>query len=136
MGKKDKGGAVAEKPATIVGVAALAKEFDMDPKKVRKAIRDLGHKAPPTNEEGFGPKAKYEWAEGSKELKEIRAGLQAVKDKPPAEPFGGRKKKSEDEALAKKEKKKSKPAAEAEEAEDADDDDDSEDDDDEDGDDE
>lgn len=64
MAKKDK----------VVTVKDLAEEFDLAPAVIRRALRAAGLKAPqvPDNEGKFGPRAKYEWAEGSKELKQVR----------------------------------------------------------------
>jgi hypothetical protein len=61
-----------------VTVSDLAEEFEMKPQKIRALIREAGFKAPPTDIEGFGPKAKYEWDEGSDELKAIKKAIEAT----------------------------------------------------------
>lgn len=62
------------KKDNIVTVKDLAEEFDLDPGVIRRVLRSAGLKAPqiPNNEGKFGPRAKYEWSEGSKELKQVR----------------------------------------------------------------
>lgn len=62
------------KKAKIVTVKDLAEEFGLDPGVIRRVLRAAGLRAPQvTNNEGkFGPRAKYEWPEGSKELKQVR----------------------------------------------------------------
>src|SRR3990167_6139629 len=55
-----------KKPVTIT-VKDLEDEFNLDGKKIRGIIRSLGFKAPATKTEGFGAKAKYEWASDSKD---------------------------------------------------------------------
>ncbi len=61
-----------------VTIAMLAEEYDMRPQKLRALIREAGFKAPATGVEGFGPKAKYEWDEGSDELKKVRKAIEAA----------------------------------------------------------
>jgi len=58
--------------AKVITIKELAEEFGAEAKDVRAFIRSLGMKAPATGQEGFGPKAKYEWAEDSKDLAKIR----------------------------------------------------------------
>jgi hypothetical protein len=66
-------------PAKIVTVADLAEEFGKPGQEIRLAIRSLGLRAPAVQSEGFGPRSKYSWAEGSAELKQIR---EAIKNAP------------------------------------------------------
>lgn len=62
------------KKAKMVTVKDLAEEFGLDPAVIRRVLRASGLRAPeiPDNEGKFGPRAKYEWPEGSKELKQVR----------------------------------------------------------------
>ena len=58
----------------IITVRELAEEFDLDSAVIRRVLRAVGLRAPqiPVNEGKFGPRAKYEWLEGSEELKQVR----------------------------------------------------------------
>lgn len=110
----------------LVTVNDLAEEYGVEGRKIRIIIRGLGMKAPAVEgQEGFGPRAKYEWAESSKDLKKIRKAIEEAKANAP------------DEKPSKKKGKKSKAQAEPEvdededEEEEEDDDDDDEDDEDE-----
>lgn len=60
--------------AKIITVKNLAEEFDLTPRVIRRVLREAGLRAPqiPDNEGKFGPRAKYEWEEGSEELKKVR----------------------------------------------------------------
>lgn len=62
------------KEVKVVTVKDLAEEFDLTPSVIRRTLRAAGLKAPqvPDSEGKFGPKAKYEWPEGSKELEQVR----------------------------------------------------------------
>lgn len=62
------------KKAKMVTVKDLAEEFGLDPAVIRRVLRAAGLRAPqiPDNEGKFGPRAKYEWPESSKELKQVR----------------------------------------------------------------
>lgn len=62
--------------AATVGVSDLEKEFGLRGRVIRQVLRKAGLKAPKTGIEGFGPEARYEWAEGSEELKRVRSILQ------------------------------------------------------------
>lgn len=62
----------------VVNIAQLAEEYGLRPQKLRALIREAGFKAPPTGEKGFGPKAKYEWAPDSPELKKVRKAIEAA----------------------------------------------------------
>jgi hypothetical protein len=75
MAKKEKAqvAAKAAEPAKMITVKELAEEFNLEPRQLRVFLRGQGLKAPEVDNGGkFGPKAKYEWAEGSPELKTIR----------------------------------------------------------------
>ena len=65
------------KEVKVVTVKDLAEEFDLTPSVIRRALRAAGLRAPqiPDNEGKFGPRAKYEWQEGSEDLKEVRGIL-------------------------------------------------------------
>ena len=62
------------KEVRIITVKDLAEEFDLASAVVRKVLRAEGLRAPqiPDNEGKFGPRAKYEWQEGSEELEKVR----------------------------------------------------------------
>lgn len=62
------------KEVKVVTVKDLAEEFDLTPSEIRKILRAAGLRAPqiPNNEGKFGPRAKYEWQEGSEELEQVR----------------------------------------------------------------
>lgn len=62
------------KEVRIITVKDLAEEFDLAPAVIRRVLRAAGLRAPqiPENEGKFGPRAKYEWEEGSEDLKEVR----------------------------------------------------------------
>ena len=62
--------------AATVGVSDLEKEFGLQGRVIRQVLRKAGLKAPKTGIEGFGPRARYEWAEGSKDLQQVRSILQ------------------------------------------------------------
>jgi len=65
----------------MVQIKDLAEEYNMPPKVIRSTLRKAGLRAPAVNDEEakkFGPKMKYEWKEGSKELKEVREILSAA----------------------------------------------------------
>lgn len=68
----------------MVGVKDLCDEFSIEAKDLRTLLRKQGFKAPeiPREKGQFGPKAKYEWAEGSADLKKIRAAIQEALDAP------------------------------------------------------
>ena len=63
------------KTATVVGITDLEKEFGLQGRTIRQVLRKAGLKAPETGVEGFGPRARYEWKEGSAELKQVRSIL-------------------------------------------------------------
>src|SRR5690606_18501387 len=62
--------------AATVRIPDLEKEFGLRGPVIRQVLRKAGLRAPETGVEGFGPRARYEWAEGSKELKQVRSILQ------------------------------------------------------------
>lgn len=106
----------------IIRVTDLAEEFGIPPNKVRMFVRSLGLKAPETNIEGFGPKTKYEWEEGSKELKLIREAWSQYQEEKEAR--GSVKTKEAAKKTKKKTtKKKPEPEPEPEEEDEEDEDD-------------
>lgn len=62
--------------AATVRVTDLEEEFGLRGRVIRQVLRKAGLKAPETGVEGFGPKARYEWMEGSKDLQQVRSILQ------------------------------------------------------------
>lgn len=66
------------KTSTVVGITDLEKEFGLQGRTIRQVLRRAGLKAPKTGIEGFGPRARYEWVEGSEELKQVRSILQEL----------------------------------------------------------
>ena len=62
------------KEVRVVTVKDLAEEFGLTSSAIRRALRAAGLSAPqlPDNEGKFGPRAKYEWQEGSEELEKVR----------------------------------------------------------------
>jgi len=62
------------KEVRIITVKDLAEEFDLTSVLVRRILRAAGLRAPqiPDSEGKFGPRAKYEWEEGSEELEKVR----------------------------------------------------------------
>src|SRR5690606_31796479 len=60
----------------VVGITDLEKEFGLQGRTIRQVLRRAGLKAPETGIEGFGPRARYGWTEGSEELKQVRSILQ------------------------------------------------------------
>lgn len=63
------------KTAKVVGITDLEKEFGLPGRTIRQVLRKAGLKAPETGIEGFGPRARYEWTEGSKEFEQVRSIL-------------------------------------------------------------
>jgi len=62
------------KETKMVTVTDLAAEFNCEAREIRVLLRANGMKAPAVEaQEGkFGPRAKYQWKEGSKELAEVK----------------------------------------------------------------
>ena len=67
---------IETKTETVVQVSDLEKEFGLQGRVIRRVLRKAGLKASKTGIEGFGPRARYEWTEGSEELKQVRSILQ------------------------------------------------------------
>lgn len=68
---KDKASVEAKANGGKVTVAVLAEQLEVDARVLRQFIRAQGFKAPEVKQEGFGPRAKYEWDADSKDLKQI-----------------------------------------------------------------
>ena len=78
--KKGKAAAAAAaagaEAAKTITVKDLAEEFGMEARVIRQILRSAGYRAPAIEgQTGFGPKAKYEWPEGSEEIEAIRKSL-------------------------------------------------------------
>ena len=111
---------------TTITVADLAEEYGMEGRKIRMLIRGSGRKAPAVEgQEGFGPRAKYEWKSNSKELKEVRKLITEAQKAEAAKPKATKKKTT-------KKGKKGKENEDTEDEEEDEDEDEEEDDDDED----
>lgn len=124
MAKKDK----ASKGGKIVTISDLAEEFGIEGRKVRIVIRGLGIRAPEVKDrEGFGPRAKYAFEEGTDQLKKVRAALKEAKENGADQPTKKRKPKAE---KGKKEESKDEDEDEDEDEEEGDDDEDEDEDDD------
>ena len=63
--------------AKVVTVKDLSTKFGIAAREVRILIRGLGFKAPTVTQDGFGPRAKYEWPTGNADLAKIEAALVA-----------------------------------------------------------
>ncbi|MFA7654393.1 MAG: hypothetical protein WCX97_05185 [Candidatus Magasanikbacteria bacterium] len=76
MAKKE----TAKKEAVkYIGVVELAEKFGIEGRKLRIMLRNLGLVAPRLEGvEGFGPRSKYTWVDGSKELNELIKKLTPV----------------------------------------------------------
>jgi hypothetical protein len=65
----------------IIKIADLSEEYGIEAKDIRIALRANGMKAPAVEraegDKAFGPRARYEWAENSEELKKVRAIIEA-----------------------------------------------------------
>lgn len=89
MAKKVAEKAVKAVAGAMVTIKDLCAEFEIEAKDLRALLRANGFKAPEIAREPgvFGPKAKYEWAEGSPEIKKIRALIEStVEADPVADP--------------------------------------------------
>lgn len=78
--KTDKATVEATNNGGKITVAALAQKFEVEARVLRQFIRAQGFKAPETKQEGFGPRAKYEWEADSKELKAIITAWETAQD--------------------------------------------------------
>ena len=68
--------AKAKEKATVVTIADLAAEYEIEGKEVRAVARKIGLKSTPCNVVGFGPKSKYRWADDSEELSDLRKAIE------------------------------------------------------------
>lgn len=69
---------MAKAKATTVTIADLAEEYGLEGKDIRALARKIGLKATPCEQDGFGPKSKYQWDADSEELADLR---KAIEDK-------------------------------------------------------
>ena len=71
----------------MVTVKDLAIKYGVEGKDIRALLRANGLKAPEVERPAgtFGPKAKYEWEEGSKELKKVTDIIEQAADAEEAE---------------------------------------------------
>lgn len=69
--KTDKKTVEAKNNGDKITVAQLAEQLEVEARVLRQFIRAQGFKAPEVKQEGFGPRAKYEWDADSKDLKAI-----------------------------------------------------------------
>ncbi len=75
-GKAAAAAGAAGAEAKLITVKDLAEEFGLKAQQIRVILRSAGHRAPALEgRTGFGPKAKYQWPEGSEEIKAIRKSL-------------------------------------------------------------
>ena len=68
--------AKAKKEETVVTIADLAAEYELEGKEVRAVARKIGLKATPCEQDGFGPKSKYQWDADSEELADLRKAIE------------------------------------------------------------
>lgn len=68
--------AKAKKEAAVVTIADLADEYELEGKDIRAVARKIGLKATPCEQEGFGPKSKYQWNAESEELADLRKAIE------------------------------------------------------------
>lgn len=68
--------AKAKKEETVVTIADLAAEYEIEGKEVRAVARKIGLKATPCEQDGFGPKSKYQWGADSEELADLRKAIE------------------------------------------------------------
>src|SRR5690606_29729149 len=64
-----------------IRITDLAEDVGLAGRTIRQVLRKAGLKAPETGNEGFGPRARYEWTEGSEELEQVRSILQEFASK-------------------------------------------------------
>jgi len=63
------------KKKAVVGITDLEGEFGLPGRTIRQVLRKAGLRAPETGIEGFGPRARYKWTEGSEEFEKVRSIL-------------------------------------------------------------
>ena len=67
---------IMAKTKKVVTIADLAAEYELEGKEVRAVARKIGLKATPCEQEGFGPKSKYQWDADSEELADLRKAIE------------------------------------------------------------
>lgn len=60
----------------VITVKELAEEFGIDGRVARVYLRKAGLRAPAVESEGFGPRSKYQWDEGSPEIAAARKAIE------------------------------------------------------------
>ena len=65
-----------EETVVVVTIADLAAEYELEGKEVRAVARKIGLKATPCEQDGFGPKSKYQWDADSEELADLRKAIE------------------------------------------------------------
>ena len=68
--------AKGKEKATVITIADLAAEYEIEGKEVRDLARKIGLKATPCEQVGFGPKSKYQWDADSEELADLRKAIE------------------------------------------------------------
>ena len=64
---------------TVVGIKDLEEKYGQEGKVIRQQLRKAGFSAPSiAGAEGFGPRSRYEWEAGSKELAKVEEVLDAA----------------------------------------------------------
>jgi len=69
---KEKKTKKSAEPVKMVTIQDLEAETGIPGAKIRYTLRRHGFRAPKVESEGFGPRAKYAWPEGSEELARVR----------------------------------------------------------------
>ena len=67
---------IMAKTKKVVTIADLAAEYELEGKEVRAVARKIGLKATPCEQDGFGPKSKYQWDADSEELADLRKAIE------------------------------------------------------------
>ena len=67
---------MAKTKKEVVTIADLAAEYEIEGKEVRAVARKIGLKATPCEQDGFGPKSKYQWHPNSEELADLRKAIE------------------------------------------------------------
>ena len=79
--------AKAKGTGVIVGIVQLSEKFGVEGKDLRSFLRKNGYKAPEVTENAgtFGPRAKYQWEEGTEEYNKVVALIQKSLEEPAAD---------------------------------------------------
>jgi hypothetical protein len=85
----------------VVNIQDLAEEYGTEARDLRVILRTAGFRAPESKKAPgvtFGPKSKYEWEEGSEELKKVKEAIE--------EALESREQRKQEQKATKSEKKK------------------------------